>query len=125
MSAGPFIDSRYEADSGLVFPTRVQPETELAQLNGTVNDAPSTAITAGAPYLNIRKNKRSRGLQPRYVRVKLTSAPTGQYADYIGVGASYQIPVLNPTVFAGLAKGQAVTYLGATGIITRVVGEIN
>lgn len=124
MSAGAFIESRYEADSGLCFPTKVQPETELAQLNGTVNDAPSTALTPGAPYLRVRVGKRSPQLQMRYVIIKLTSAPTGQYADYIGVGASYKIPVLNPTVFAGLAKNQAATYLGASAVIKRVVGEV-
>lgn len=124
MSAGSFIDSLYEADSGLVFPTKVQPETELAQLNGTVNDAPAGPATPGAPYLKVRVGKRSPQLQMRYVIIKMTSAPAGQYADYIGVGASYKIPVLNPTVFAGLAKNQAATYLGASAVIKRVVGEV-
>lgn len=125
MSAGAFIDSLYEADSGLVFPTKVQPETELAQLNGTVNDAPAGPVTPGAPYLKVRVGKRSPQLQMRYVIVKMTANPTGQYADYQGVGTSHKIVVLNPAVFAGLSKRQDATYLGTTCKITRVVGEVS
>ena len=124
MSAGSFIDSRYEADSGLCFPTKVQPETELADLGGTPNDAPSTALTAGAPYQAVRVGKRSPRLQMRYVIVKLTEAPAGQYADYVGAGASYRIPVLDPAVFATLQKNDPAVYLGADGVITRKVGEV-
>jgi hypothetical protein len=124
MSAGQFIDTLYQADSGLVFPTRLQPETELAQLNGTVNDAPAGPVTPGAPYLRVRVGKRSRGLQPRYVIVKMTANPAGQYADYQGLGTSHKIVVGNPAVFSGLSKGQEATYLGTACIITRVVGEV-
>ena len=124
MSAGSFIASRYEADSGLCFPTRVQPETELADLGGVVNDAPATALTAGAPYQAVRVGKRSPRLQMRYVIVKLTEAPTGQYADYVGIGARYKIPVLNPTVFAGIEKNDPAVYLGAEAVIVRKVGEV-
>lgn len=125
MSAGAFIDSIYEADSGLVFPIRVQPETELAQLNGTVNDAPIGPVTAGAPFISVRVPKRSPRLQVRYVIVKMTAQPTAQYADYQGIGTSHRIMVGNPAVFNGLAKGQAATYLNTACIITRKVGEIS
>ncbi len=125
MSAGSFIDSVYEADSGLVFPTRVQPETELAELNGTVNDASSEPVTPGAPFISVRASKRSPQLQVRHVIVKMTANPTGQYADYKGIGTSHRLVVSNPAVFAGLTKRQPATYLGATCIITRVVGEVS
>lgn len=125
MSAGQFIDSLYQANSGMVFPCRVQPETELAQLNGDVNDAPAGPVTTGAPFIKIRPGKRTLGLQPRYVMVKMLANPEGQYADYQGIGTSHRITVLSPTVFAGLSKGQAATYLGTSCRITRVVGEIS
>lgn len=125
MSAGQFIDTVYEADSGLVFPTRVQPETELATLNGVVNDASSEAVTPGAPFISVRTSKRSPKLQVRHVWVKMLENPTGQYADYQGIGTTHRLVVSNPTVFAGLSRRQPATYLGAACQITRVVGEVN
>lgn len=125
MSAGAFIDSIYESDSGLVFPIRVQPETELAQLNGTVNDAPAGPVTPGAPFVSVRVPKRSPRLQVRYVTLKMTAQPTGQYADYQGIGTTHRVVVSNPAVFAGLARGQAATYLNTACVIQRKVGEIS
>jgi hypothetical protein len=124
MSAGAFIDSVYTSDAGLTFPIRVQPETELAELNGTVNDAPGDEVTPGAPFISVRVPKRSPRLQVRYVIVKMLANPTGQYADYAGIGTSHRLVVSDPAVFSGLSKGQPATYLGTSCRITRVVGEV-
>lgn len=125
MSAGAFIDTLYESDDALTFPVRLQPETELATFNSLVNDAPSGPVTPGVPFIPMRVSKRSRQLQPRYILIKMTEAPSGQYADYIGVGATYKLIVPNPSVFAAYNKGDVGTYLGAAAVITRKVGEVN
>ena len=40
MSAGPFINSKYEANSGSVYKVRVQPETLNLTLESTANSPP-------------------------------------------------------------------------------------
>jgi hypothetical protein len=44
--------------------------------------------------------------------VEFTAAPTGAVADYAGIGSQFVIPVFNPSVYDGYAKGQTGEYLG-------------
>lgn len=123
MSAGPFIKTLYQADSGLVFPTKLQPETELASFAGRVNDAPAGPATPGAPYLAVVVGKRSPRLQMRYAIVRLTADGVGQTAEY-KTGNSYRVVVGDPATYALWARNAVGTYLGIAAVIDRMIGEV-
>lgn len=119
MSGGTFTDTKYESDAGLIFPIRVQPETVSATIGGTANAAPAGDIDAGLPTAYARGGKRQFGLKARRVTVSFSTPPSGYKA-----GEILSIPILDPTVFAGIAKGQAVSYLGATGTVKNKLNEV-
>jgi hypothetical protein len=48
----------------------------------------------------------------RSVTVELTADGTGETGDYEGTGTRFTIPVFDPDVWDGYAKGQTGTYLG-------------
>lgn len=125
MSAGLFIESKYVNDAGVVFPVRVQPETELFTLGGTANDAPAAALTPGVPQIPLKVGRKTAGLAPRTVTVKATTAPTGPAAGYKGVGTTFVIPVLDPVVWAGYGKGQTGTYNTMSVDFVRKSPELN
>lgn len=118
MSGGAFDDSKYEADSGFIYPIRVQPETISATIGGVANAAPAGDIDVGLPTAYARGGKRQFGVKARRVTVTFATPPSGYKA-----GEVLSIPVLTPSVFAGIAKGQAVSYLGATGVVKNKHNE--
>lgn len=110
MSAGNFKTSRYESNDAFVYPIRIQPETEGLTI-ATVANAPSTdGITENLPTLVTSKSRRGFGCHPRLVTIKLTADGTGATAEY-KAGRTYRIPILNPTVWTGITKGDTGTYL--------------
>ena len=111
MSAGPFEEGRYLSDNGFIYPVRVQPETSQLTLNNVGNDYPAAAATPNIGTLVLTKGKRSFGVIPRTVTVQMTEAPTGQVADYAGIGSTFVIPVFDDTVWDSYAKGQTGSYL--------------
>lgn len=119
MSAGSFIDSKYESDAAYMFPIRLQPETEGLTLNGVAN-APSTgAITENLPTIGVSRSRRGFGVHPRFVTVRLTASGVGKTVEYTA-GRLYRVPILNPTVWAGVVKGQTGTYNGiACEVVTK------
>lgn len=121
MSAGGFIDTGYESEGSFVFPIRIQPETLTLTLNSVVNEAPSTAPGAGLPSAQIGKGRRTLGVNARLVRFVITDAtpPPGYKADGV-----LTLPVLQSSVWSGLAKGQTGTYtLNGTAYAIRYVGK--
>lgn len=116
MSAGGFIRSVYQADdTTLLFPVRVQPETLTLEIDGTANSAggaaPNQVVSA-----KVSGGRRELGVTCRKVRFQfLTAAPTGYK-----LGETISLPVLNPTTYAVIAKGQQGTYLGQA---IQVVGK--
>jgi len=112
MSSGPFTLTKYETDNGDVVPIKVQPETLTATFAGTANAAPTGASSVGFPSADISRSKRAIGIHARSISVKITEPATG-YTD----NALVRIPVLNPTVWTGAAKGDAVTCAAGTGTV--------
>lgn len=117
MSAGGFDSSKYEADSGLIFRIRVQPETTAATIGGTQNTAPSGSVGAGLPSARARGSKRAIGVTARRVTCSFATPPSGYKA-----GELISIPILTPELYNSIAFDDAVSYLGATG---KVVGKIS
>jgi hypothetical protein len=58
----------------------------------------------------------------RSVTIELTADGTAETADYEGTGTRFTIPVFDPVVWDGYAKGQTGTYLG---IACKYAGKSN
>lgn len=117
MSAGIFVNSKYESNSGRVYFVKVQPETEALILGGTANAAPAGAIdqevTASA-----RGGERKNGISCR--RVALTW--TGTIPDGYFPNGRLEVPILTPALFSAVSRGTTGTYLGSP---VEVVGKIS
>lgn len=112
MSAGAFEDGKYASGNTFVYPVRVQPESKGLTLGGVANAYPVDDLTANIGTLSLTGGRRRFGVIPRTVTVEFTEAPTGNVADYAGVGSQFTVPVFGETVWAGYTKGQVGTYLG-------------
>lgn len=115
MSAGNFVRSRYESNSGEIYPIRIQPETLALQIGTTANAAPTGAITA---EVSARANgsRRTLGMNARTVTVAFTAAPPEGYAT----NTTLTIPVLTPELWDSASKGTTGTYLS---VAVEVVGK--
>lgn len=111
MSAGPFIRTFYEADSGEIHPIRVQPETVAANV-GAANTAATGPATIGISA-RVSGGSRQLGLVARKVRVAFTAAvPTGYDTDTV-----LTIPVLTPAAYNAAIVGATGTYLGSAIVV--------
>ena len=121
MSGGDYIRSLYELNGGSIAPIRIQPETLTLTLNSVANAAPAGTATAGFPSAKVSGTRRSFGINTRKVRVKFTGTlPPG----YSGGKDTISLPVLQPSVFNGYAKGQTGTYtLEGTAYDVEFVGK--
>jgi len=118
MSAGKFdLDGKYESDAGNVYRCRPQPETKAMSLDSVTNAYPAGAISTGLGSVTLTKSKRSLGVIPRTVTVRLTEDGTGDQGDYEGDGTSHVVVVFNPTVYTGYAIGDTGTYLGIACVL--------
>jgi len=118
MSAGRFdLNGKYESDAGNIYRCRPQPETKDMALDAATNAYPSGAITAGLGSITLTKSKRSLGVIPRTVTVRLTADGAAGTADYEGEGTSHVVVVFSPTVYAGYAIGDTGTYLGIACVL--------
>lgn len=121
MSAGAFLNTGYEAESGTIFPIRVQPESLTLTLNGTANDAPAAAPAINLPSAQVGKGRRAIGVNARLVRFKITDAtpPAGYKADGL-----LTLPVLQIATYTAYGKGQTGTYtLNGTAYAVAYVGK--
>lgn len=113
MSAGIYVDSKYQANNGIIYKVRVQPETLDLTINALQNSPPAGAIDDGFPELKLTSTRKEFALVPRKVAIRITGASVDpERADYEGVGAKLIIPVLTPVTFAGWSVGTVGTYLG-------------
>ena len=117
MSAGAFLQTSYESDSGEVHPIRVQPETAAANFGGA-NAAPAGPITSSISA-RARGGIREYGLKARAFVIVFTGAVPDGYEP----GNQYRIPVLTPARFNGTAIGTTGTYLGAPARVVSKVPE--
>jgi hypothetical protein len=119
MSAGQFIRSFYETNGGAIARIRVQPETELANLGGTVNDAPAGPPTV-ATTVKVSKSRRQYGIGPRKVGIVFDD---GQAPAGYEPGNIYYIPVLTRDVYDSFVVGDTATYLSGTADIVSKLEE--
>ena len=118
MSAGKFdLNGKYESDVGNVYRCRPQPETKDMALGGASNAYPADAITAGLGSLTLTKSRRSLGVIPRSVTVRMTADPTGGQADYEGEGTSHNVVVFDQATFTAYSIGDTGTYLGTAVVL--------
>lgn len=119
MSAGQFIRSFYETNGGAIARIRVQPETELAQIGGSPNDAPAGPPTVSTT-VKVNKGRREYGIGPRKVGFVFDdgTAPTGYEPGNI-----YYIPVLTRARYDAAVVGDTMTYLAGTGEIVSKIEE--
>jgi len=113
MSAGTFIDSKYEANSDLIFPVRIQPETNSLELGTTSNSPPAAAVNPNLPTVSVSASRRSFGVHPRTATIVLIGdglpdTKTEEYKE----GNTYVIPILSESVWDTIAKGDVGTYQG-------------
>lgn len=108
MSAGAFVRTRYQGDVLTdVYPVRVQPETEALVIDG-VSNAALAGVPNRATSAKVSGSRRGFGVSCRTVTIKFTGAlPTGYKPDQ-----PIRLPILTPTVYSAIAKGQVGTYLG-------------
>lgn len=119
MSAGAFLNSIYEANTGSFHPLRVQPETLQLVINGVTNAAPAGPID-NRQRAQVSKNNRSSGLKARKVNVRFTGAVPAGYAT----GEIYSLAVPDPAVYNGIVEFQTGTYLGEAIEVVSVSPEI-
>jgi len=113
MSAGAFVLTSYETDAGTLVPIKLQPETLQATFGGGLNAAPTGAPAAGYPSATVSGSKRSIGIHPRTVTVRITS---GLPLGYLN-NQTYRIPCLSEAAYIAAVKGAAAGYLGGTGTV--------
>lgn len=120
MSAGVFVNSKYEAtyDPTRIHPIRVQPETALQSLGedslAGINNPISARVSAG---------KRSKGLIARSITMRLNDAtPIAGYKP----GSVTRIPILTNADFAAASAqvGAERTYLAGTWTVIGRSPEI-
>lgn len=110
MSSGIFLDAFYETDSGEICNLRIQPETAAAVINAATNAVPAGPATQLASAI-ARKGEREIGVGCRSITAAFASPPSGYTSE------SLIIPILTPAVFNGANLGDAVSYLGASGVV--------
>lgn len=116
MSAGAFSDSKYSSNSDNVYSCRVQPETLLASIDSTVNEAPTEDIDQEVSSV-VSRGKRTVGMNMRTVSLAFTSTlPTGY------LGTPVRIPVMSLSTFNSWTATPRLTgtYLG---VDVKVVGS--
>lgn len=107
MSAGVFTRTRYESDTDLIHPIRLQPET-LAATIATVPNAAPTGTPDSEISAQVVGSRRGLGLFARYVTVVFTATPPAGYA----AGQSYKITILSQSLFDAITVGATGEYLG-------------
>lgn len=126
MSAGSFLNSRYEASyaTGQIHPIRIQPETAALALTADTSEtnAPPTGAVTNPISALVSRGARQKGLKPRKVTIRVTGTPPTGYE----VGSTVTLPILNEVLFGDLNQGVSVNYLGTTWeVLGRSPEEVN
>jgi hypothetical protein len=120
MSAGAFTLTRYQTDAGDIVPIKLQPETLQATFGGVINNAPTGAPSAGFPSADVSGGRRSIGIHPRIVTVRITAGlPPGYQSP-----STHRVACLNTAVYNAAVKGAAAGYLGGTGTVVSKSPEV-
>jgi len=125
MSGGAFTKGYYEADSGLLHPIRVQPETTQAKF-GTVDnlfpDDEAAGVQLSKITAKVSKNKRAKGLGPRTATL-VFGITDGSYPTGYKPGGITTIPILTQDLYDSIGEGTQVTYLGKQVTISYLSPE--
>lgn len=116
MSAGRFVRSKYEADSGNIYNIRVQPETI-----GTFN-APPAGVSDQETSANAVR-RRGNGMFARGISLAWVGDPPVAPAGYDPRGRIV-VPILTPAVYQNLNVGDTVQYLGIDAEVTGLLPEL-
>lgn len=120
MSEGGFVRSFYEADSGLIHPIRVQPETLTLSLGGATNTPPAGPATSRISA-KVSGGRRQLGLTARKVTVQFVA---GDVPDGYLLGGTISLPWLDPTTFQSLAAGQTGLYQASAVEVVGTSDEV-
>lgn len=118
MSAGPFLDSFYESDTGEIHNIRIQPETASLLIDGVTNTIPAGPAN-NSQQVKVSAARNSFGVKARKVRFEMTSPSTTN--PIIAAGSILELPWLQSDSFLTVTRPgkQTGTYLGGN---IRVVG---
>ncbi len=119
MSAGPFINRFYQADSGEIHLIKQQPESAIFSIGGVANVIPAGPATSPF-WVKSNKGKTEYGMSPRKLKFKFNS---GEEPDGYQPGAVYAIPVYSQATYNGATVGAVGVYLGGTGVIVGKQSE--
>lgn len=117
MSKGKFVVKKYESDSTLIHPIKLQEETVAALIGTTANEEP-TAAQSSDISVSVSSSRRAIGLHPRTITIQFDTPPTGYR------GLTVTIPVLKKAAWTSAARGGAAKYLETDGIIVAKAGEV-
>ena len=121
MSAGDFLPSIYQTNTGGLYNVRIQPETLTLTFNTVANTPASGPVPPGLPSAKVSGNRNSIGINCRKVRVRFTTTfPTG----YSGGKDTISLPVLTSSAFNAWGVNDVGTYtLGGTAYDVRLIGK--
>lgn len=118
MSAGAFVNSKYEADNGDIYFVRVQPETLALTVNATANTAPTDPIDQQVSA-KVSKTRREIGIGCRGVGLRFDGAVPDGYKP----GSTLFVPVLQKGLYDTIDRGSVITYLSNTATLVYKTAE--
>lgn len=118
MSAGSFINSRYQSDDGTIHQIKLQPETVAMTVGGTANAAPTGAIDS-VFAAEVNRGAKAYGLKPRKINVSFEGEPPTGYRPY----TSLSLPILTTDLFEAISDNDVVVYNGGSGKVSSKVAE--
>lgn len=119
MSAGEFISSKYESNSGSIYKIRLQQETVDATINAIANTPVASAVDQEVSA-KASGGKREIGMIARTVTLRFTGAPPTNYS-----GDDVTIPVLSQATYDAWTSPADLTgtYLGAAVVVAGQSAE--
>lgn len=117
MSQGQFVTTKCEdiLDMTLIYPIKIQPETQVATIGGVMNTAPTGAINQMISAW-IGKAELQPGFKPSMASFKWKTEPPTNYKGHGG-----RIPLLTKAIYdKAVAEGAEGVYLEKPIVITGV-----
>lgn len=120
MSAGNFVDGKYEDNDGNIYDCRIQPETLDLTINSQQNILPAGAVDQ-ALSARMTGSRRRYGARARSVRVRFTATPPEGYA----ADSIIELPIFRPDRFNAMkaVKKATGTYLGTAIVAVGYTNE--
>lgn len=123
MSAGVFVKRRIQLADGAVQKIRIQPETETLEFGGAANAGSTDPLEVNPFTVALRKSRRSFGIHPQGINIKLTADGTGKTQEY-KAGSTYFIPSLTNSFHGSVEEDAVGTYQGIACQVVSIVSEV-